>query len=428
MHWLLVGYMFLFIHRPFEIYPILGDFYLERIYMLGLMGFWAVFARKRLPLNVLHLAYFLFAAGVLFSWMLSPWIDKGQLVVENWFKIVVFYTLLVTGISDPKRLRQLCFGFVMVMFVYMLHSLKEYVGGRHTYRMGISRMIGVDSSLGDPNSFGGSIVYALPFVTLFWHHARGLWQRAFVAGYFSLSVLCILLTGSRSSFLGMLIWMAWVVLTSRHRLLALVACVILSPVVFLALPDSLQNRFETIINPDVGPENARVSGEGRLEGLIRGGELFMANPLSGCGPGAWRPATGSDIESHSLYGQLAGELGLPGVIGFVAILVGFFWNWLRLRRYRKRDANPDDFAYGLANAVMFGIFLLLVEGVFGHNLFRHNWLWYGGFLVIARAGVEARLRSQRRVSLTDAAIPSRFIRAGDRPGRPLIGQPRGPRF
>ena len=29
-------------------------------------------------------------------------------------------------------------------------------------------MIGVDSSLGDPNSFGASIVFALPFVRAFW--------------------------------------------------------------------------------------------------------------------------------------------------------------------------------------------------------------------------------------------------------------------
>ena len=54
------------------------------------------------------------------------------------------------------------------MGVYLAHSFREYLAGRHTYRMGISRMIGVDKTLGDPNSFGASIVFALPFVAALW--------------------------------------------------------------------------------------------------------------------------------------------------------------------------------------------------------------------------------------------------------------------
>ena len=34
--------------------------------------------------------------------------------------------------------------------------------------------------------------------------------------------------------------------------------------------------------------------------------------------------------------------------------------------------------------------LLLVMGLFGHNLFRFTWLWYGGFLIIARHVVAAQ--------------------------------------
>jgi hypothetical protein len=31
-------------------------------------------------------------------------------------------------------------------------------------------------------------------------------------------------------------------------------------------------------------------------------------------------------------------------------------------------------------------------GNFGHNLFRFSWLWYGGFLIVARFCIEARVR------------------------------------
>ncbi|HKA08496.1 MAG TPA: O-antigen ligase family protein, partial [Gemmataceae bacterium] len=323
MHWLLVGYMFLFIHRPFEVWPALGDLHVERVYILAVILVWAVWPGKRWIPNRQHIAYFAFATAVVVCWAMSPWADDGQVVVENWFKILVFYVLLVTSASDEKALKKLVAGFLLVMSLYMLHSLREFVGGRYTFRMGIVRMLGVDSALGDPNSFGASLVFALPFARAFWLACRNNWVRMAIFSYVGLSVGCILLTGSRSSLLGLVVWFAWVILRSRYRWAGIVAASVAAPVLFFALPESLQTRFETIVNPEVGPENARVSGEGRLEGFFKGMELFAANTATGIGPGSWRPATGSKLESHNLYGQLCGEMGLAGVVTFIAILVCF---------------------------------------------------------------------------------------------------------
>src|SRR5205085_6191929 len=114
-----------------------------------------------------------------------------------------FYFLIVTTVHDEKGLKHLVVGFLAVMGLYLLHSLREYLGGRHTYRMGIARMIGVDGSLGDPNSFGASIVFALPVVVAVWRSGLGgRLGRFLLTGYVGLSSLCVLLTGSRSSLLG----------------------------------------------------------------------------------------------------------------------------------------------------------------------------------------------------------------------------------
>ena len=406
MQWLLVGYMFLFIHRPFEFWTILGDIHLERIYICGLFVVWLMQPKRWLP-NAQHIAYFLFAFAVLFCWVMSPYMDNGQQIVEDWFKILFFYVLFVTAIDDEKKLRQVALGFAIVMGIYMTHSFKEFLAGRHTFRMGIPRMIGIDTTQGDPNAFGASIVFALPFVTLFWNTAKSFWIRFGAGLYLCLSVGCIMLTGSRSSLLGLVLWGAIVILRSRHRVLGLTLAVAGSPVLFLALPENLQTRFETIVNPDVGPENAKVSGEGRLEGLENGYELWMRSPATGCGPGAWRPATGSKIESHNLYGQLIGELGTAGLLTFGGILVCFWMNYHWMQQARKRDpAHQDDFSFHLAGAVMMGIFLMLFEGNFGHNLYRHNWLWYGGFLIIARYCVESRPRPPIRLYSARAVLPS----------------------
>jgi hypothetical protein len=396
MVWLLIGYMSLFIHRPFEIWPVLGDFHLERVYILAVFAYWLVYPGKRWLPNAQHGAYVLFAMSVGTCWVMSPWMEQGQQVVENWFKIVFFYVLFVTVVHDEKQLKHLAWGFLLVMGLYMGHSFWEYLNGRHTYRMGISRLIGVDSSLGDPNSFGASIVFAMPFVTAFWNTNPSKSLKLALIAYFTLSVGCIMLTGSRSSFLCLLMWAAWMIARSSYRWKALAGAIVSFPLVFMVLPESLQNRFETIVNPDVGPENAKVSGQGRIDGLLTGFELLSDNPLNGVGPGAWRPATGSEIESHNLLGQLAGEMGLMGLMSFGFVLCCFWSNlrWMK-RRARAVPGMERTFLFELSRSVGTGVVLMLAAGMFGHNLFRHNWLWYGGFLIIARFCVARELASAR---------------------------------
>src|SRR5262249_56646429 len=108
--------------------------------------------------------------------------------------------LLVTCIHDEEGLKHVAVGFLAVMGLYLLHSFREYLAGRHTYRMGIARMIGVDTTLGDPNSFGASIVFALPIVVALWKAGVGGSRgRILLTGYVGLCSLCIFFPGARSS-------------------------------------------------------------------------------------------------------------------------------------------------------------------------------------------------------------------------------------
>ena len=54
MRWLLLGYVYLFIHRPFEIWPALGEIRLEWLYMLLTGGIWVAYLRKKWMPNFLH--------------------------------------------------------------------------------------------------------------------------------------------------------------------------------------------------------------------------------------------------------------------------------------------------------------------------------------------------------------------------------------
>jgi hypothetical protein len=407
MVWLLIGYMFLFIHRPFEVWPVLGEVRIELIYMVLTCTVWLVTPGKRWPSNALSIAVLVFAAAMVVCWLLSPWSEETYLTVDRYLKMLVFYVLLVTVVHDEKNLRRVALAFLVIMAGYMLHSLWEYHNGRHEYRMSIVRMVGVDLSLGDPNSFGNSIVYSLPFIIPFWWCRPTRTMRWFLVGYVSLAAVCIVLTGSRSSFLGIVVFGCMIIWLSRRRLMWLAVGCLMAPLLWALMPATYQTRFETILFPEVGPANAQTSAQGRIEGLLMGFRLWDQYPATGCGPGAWIPAARTKLESHNMVGQLVGEMGTLGVITFSGVLLCL---WLNLRRvrlaYRRHPEWGEDFPRVLARSLGVAILLLLLLGMFGHNLYRFSWVWDAGFLVITYHCVQQRVRKDVPVPYPLMPLPA----------------------
>src|SRR5262249_49915616 len=158
----------------------------------------------------------------------------GERIVEDYFKIFVFYGLLVVVVHDERNLKRLALALLVVMTIYLGHSFREYLGGRHVYTMRIARMVGVDTTMGDPNSFGATIVYILRFVVPFWMEHRTLRWRLFLGGYVALSILCIGLTGSRSAFVGLLLGSLVIIMRSSYRGRLAVVALLLTPALWAA--------------------------------------------------------------------------------------------------------------------------------------------------------------------------------------------------
>jgi O-antigen ligase len=395
MVWLLIGYLFLYIYRPFEIWPILGEFRLELMYMIGVGIYWLAVAEKRVGFNSLTMAVALMALALLTCAFLSPWSDDSLTAIEPWLKFLVFFLMLITAVNDERSLQRLVIALLAIMTLYMLHSSYEFFCGRYVSRMGISRMVGMESTNGDPNAFAMTIVLSLIFVPACWRCFPGRPARAGLTAYLVLSIYCISMTGSRAAFVGLLIFVLFAVWRSAWRGRLLAFLVPTAPLLFLALPPELQNRFETIVNPEVGPKNAQTSAEGRIEGFLIGMRLWQENPLFGVGPGAWMQASGRKLNAHNVYGQVAGETGAAGVLA-LGFLVGAYV--LNVRRVRRMCPDvpgaAPDFLRQVVGSIGLGLLLLLFGGIFGHNLLRSQWVLYAAFLIIARRCAEQRWAEQ----------------------------------
>ena len=384
MRWLLAGYMWLFIHRPFEVWPWLADLRIERVYMLITIAAWICSSNKTWISNRLNVAFAAFFGAAVLAWIASPYMEAGSKVIEDLFKVGVYYVLVISCIRDERDLRFLIAAFLVCTALYMSHSFREYLNGRHFYAMGTIRMIGVDTTYNDPNTFAASLLYALPMILPFWQEASTWTRRLPLLGYVGLTGICVFLTGSRTGLVGLFVLASIAVAMSKYRLRLALAALLLIPLVWSTLPQDRQDRYLTLLDPSRGPANAQESAESRQVFTAKAYELWKQQPIFGYGPGSFPLASGTGMQVHTLYGQLLGEVGLVGIAVFLLVIYGFVANARDVRLYCAGNRwDPRPFSFWLSRAVIMSVVLLLVLGFGGHNLFRYTWMWSGAFQVLA---------------------------------------------
>ena len=382
-------YIFLFIERPWESIRHLQNVPIERVYAIAMIVMAIMHGRFKViysPVNKwvygLLAMHFVLAP---FAFTPSNAVDQGI----EYAKVVILYLLMLSVVDDEETLKILIKAFIFSMIFYCLHSLWEYNNGRYVHRMGISRMVGVDSTFSDPNAFGASVVLSLPFVYALLREEASRWLRKIYYGYYAIAVNCIVLTGSRSAFVGLMVLVVlWVLSQKGIRKLKILAAVL--PIVFLVwtyMPLEKQNRIRTLWDPESGPANAQESAEGRLEGFKVSWKMFKQVPFTGVGAGGknfigYRMAHNIDeeghempLQAHNLYGEVLAEFGVLGACLLSGLVFSIFRCCFVVRRELGELGMVDAFSYNLANAIIAALILLLFLGLGGHNFYRPMWLW-----------------------------------------------------
>ena len=396
------------IHRPYEIWPILAAFRIERVYVIFMIVVWLGSGPSLSRGNRLHWAFAAFILVMLASWMASPCGSTGDAAVENYLKYAVFYTVLVTSVRSEKDLRQLLTGYLASMALWVAHCLREFYNGSATWTQGILRLVPVGHSY-DFNDCAGMIVCSLPFAWIMWRQRRIWWQRLLVLGYCGMAGHCIMLTGSRMGFIGAIVAGFMACLASTKRWLFLVVFPVLLVVVWAVLPADRKARYFTLYDADSGVKTGATASAGnlRLNGFVASLPLFADRPLLGYGPmgfaalNRWMP--------HNLYGQLLAELGLAGAIAFASILWGVGRNVFESRRIARCFSDPGEARLALDTvAAAGGAYIVLAFMSWGFNfLFWPLWLLFGGFQVVAlqvlnRQLEEAQEYESRQAEIEDA--------------------------
>jgi len=402
--WGTIGYLFLFIFRPFEYWEWLGKSHIERIYMIVLIIIVMFLSGKRYKHHSIATALIALFGVICLSAMTTYWPNKALYSdfalnqVWEYFKLMVLFFVILLTVRDERDFRILIIAFVAITGIYVGKSLWEFlIYGRRIYRMGIFRLGGIDQTFNDPNTFAATIVYSLPFAWVLWKTSPSSRIKMGLIFYSIMSIVAIALTGSRSGMLSFIFFLLLLWVRGKKKVLGFVVIVLVLVIGWLNLPEKYQERFETIYDDSINRQ-ATQSAKSRISQFNTGMKLFELSPILGWGPGCSRfeayklrgynykeedETSEGVIQLHNLYAQLLSELGIMGAASFLSLIFLIILTQRKITNNLGKTYPGNHLIINTAIACTSTMWLLLFEGIFGHNLYRYNWIWISTILVLA---------------------------------------------
>jgi putative inorganic carbon (hco3(-)) transporter len=311
-----------------------------------------------------------------------------EYLTDLYFKTLVVFFLLTQVIVSLSRLRAICWSLALMSIPLALTTVKNYLAG--VSYDGSDRVVGYSAALtSNPNDMALMLNLILPVCVGLFLAERRSGMKLLLGSLFMLLVLGIVLTFSRAGFLTMgvsgLSYM-WL-LRKRAERVWIPVLLVLALAALPLVPDSYVERISTIVSIE---EDASGSAQTRVRDSKVALEVALANPLIGSGIGvnalAMNDARGSTwTEIHNVYLQYAVELGLPGLLLFLA----FYFRCLGvtrrvLRRTRGQERHRTLFC--LAEGIQVSLIAFAVAAFF-HPVAYHFYFYYMAGLAIAVGAV-----------------------------------------
>ena len=327
----LLAFTFVLFFRPQDTFPFLQPFHLADVtatcaliaLIAGRMGRGAAATHvTRELLLVLALAAVMLGTAPFSMW------PGGAVAVftDVYVKVILVFALMVNTLTTRGRLEQFVNVVVLGTSYIAVRAVFDYLRGVNLVE-GDRATGAVGGLFGNPNDMALNMVSFLPLAIVLALGRSSRPLRALAAFGVPAIAAAIIFSKSRGGLIGlvaMLVVLLYQMRRVRPRVAALVVAASLASVPFL--PSSFLDRMSSIVNPEEDPTGSR---EARKNLLKEGYRAFLENPLFGIGAGqfqnykpderieAWR-------ETHNALLQVASELGIFGVLIFVAVIVSGF--------------------------------------------------------------------------------------------------------
>lgn len=344
-------------------------------------------------------AFIIFIILITFSFFHAYW----TYIVFEHFKVILGYTiiyfLIVNYIKTFKKIRIFAFTLLLAHVILVLSNL--------TALSDVERQSKMDAGafLINGNDFAFSLTLIVPLVLFLFFYEKK--NASKIAILISLAVVTIgiFLTQSRGGILAYISMLAFLFITSKHKAIGVFIIVLAFIILNIAFPRAV-NRMKTIKN-----YQEDESAQGRLDTWKASITMGLDKPLTGVGLGNFAVAYGLHyrpvnaynqfkwLVAHSLYFQMLGELGFPGLI-FIFLLL-FFNAWDIALSYHLAKFN---FAQGKIQKFPIYLAAILIAFIVGGAFlscitYPHLYLYTG--LIVAFKNL---VKKPNQLAMKEAAI------------------------
>ncbi|MFN7964277.1 MAG: O-antigen ligase family protein [Acidobacteriota bacterium] len=310
------------------------------------------------------------------------------------------FALMIPAFCKGRRSLSFFIGAYLLAFLRMGYEalIGNVTGSLIWENQGVMRLHGSTPIYAHPNSLAGTMLGTLPFVIYLWSVSKT-WVRVVLAVQVVFVVNALLFSGSRTGYVGFVALVVYVVWNSRHRVRTALITAVVALCLFPLIPHDYVERFGSIFT---GKDKEGESTDTRKVILQDAWATFQKYPL-GIGVAAF-PAVRTHLfgrvqDTHNLYLEVGTNLGVQGLIVF-GLWVGTMWLALsRTKRFGREllakigarlklldgDAPARETLVRLqgdvslyvavAQATLAFLFVRLVLGLFGHDLYEVYW-WF----------------------------------------------------
>lgn len=314
-------------------------------------------------------------------------------LLEFYFKTLAIFWLLSNTVSTPSRLRAVAWGLSLMAGPIAASALTQYFAGHFIGGGAVKRIVGYEASLlENPNDLALMLNLILPLSVALLLANRQRSIRTVLLVIILLEGVGVIVTFSRAGFLTLATIFAIYAWKLRNRpergwLAAALALVLLCTPL---LPSAYLDRLGTITDTTSDPTG---SAQERWRDTVSAVRFVLANPVIGAGVGtnilalnqergpSWRAV-------HNAYLEYAVELGIPGLVLFLLLLVGCVKS-VRFVQRRCVGVPIGRELFTLAEGVEISLLAFAFAALF-HPVAYHVYFYYvAGLAVAVKAVYEA---------------------------------------
>jgi probable O-glycosylation ligase (exosortase A-associated) len=402
--WFLLAFTFILLLAPQQVVPALAPY---RIALLTAAVAVITYVYDRLSRRqpIVHLEQEIWITLCLIGWALmtlpfSYW-PGGSLsfLVGAYLKTLVIFWLLSNAVNTLTRLRLVTWGLSLMAIPLALTAVAHFVSGVFLPEGPASetkRIVGYDAPLTEnPNDLALMLNLVLPLcIALLLDSPRPL-IRALLLAMIGLDVTAVILTFSRAGFLTLvtIIVMYMWKLRKRPEGGMAVAALVIALVCLPLLPSGYFDRLSTITNIE---SDSTGSSQVRWRDTLAAVNFVVQNPIVGAGVGMNVLALNEErgpywLNVHNVYLQYAVDLGIPGLVLFLILLVTCIKSASRVRQCSAPVPAFRELFY-LAEGIQVSLIAFAVAAAF-HPVAYHFYFYYMAGLAVAVKVVHETVKS-----------------------------------